>query len=556
MKLLAFLVPSFLLSLANSGVAELTPLEQSGISDLPKQIVLIDKPSDLHPPSLLSASPTEAGLTALEPVSTLDLSEELTSVDQLSDIQPTDWAFQSAQILIDRYDCLASSSDRTFEGDRTLTRDEFAAGLNACLSGLTNQSTTSISIPVHTDDLAVLNRLQHEFAIELLTLQERIDTLESRAAILKAQQFSPTTQLRGQVIMAANVGDFTGDHIVDAQGRVITEEQPNPTALYRVALDLNTSFTGEDSLRILLETGSGGRTTNATGLLEPSFGSVLDFSVKPPTRNTVGIGRLVYSFTPTQDLQVAIGPEVRISDYIDRNRYANSSFRDFSTQGFINNLLLMTNDGPSAGGVVSWNPNGGAFYLRAMYSSRDAANARTQGPIRGGASFLPLLYPAQGGRRGLIGDTYQYTTELEYAPSEDFALRLQYAGGEVFNNQFEVFGVNFESQLSQRIALFGRYGHGHYEGTTFSDIQLNYWMLGLTFPDLLNQDELLGIAIGQPFIANEVGGATQANFEAFYRFSASDNIQISPLIQVVTSPSNRSENEAIVSGTVRAVFSF
>jgi porin len=81
-------------------------------------------------------------------------------------------------------------------------------------------------------------------------------------------------------------------------------------------LDLNTSFTGTDSLRILLETGSGGGTTNVTGLLEPTFGSVIDFSVKPPTRNTIGIGRLVYAFKPNPDLQVAIGPDIRISDYV------------------------------------------------------------------------------------------------------------------------------------------------------------------------------------------------------------------------------------------------
>ena len=297
----------------------------------------------------LSATPAAAELNA-DSTGSLNSSGRVTSVSQLSDIQPTDWAFQAVQSLIERYACITGNDVHTFQGDRPLTRYEFAAGLNSCLSRLSEQAIP----PTQIDELNTLSRLQQEFASELVTLRGQIDTLEARTATLEAQQFSTTTKLRGQVIMAVNAGGFAGDRIVDAQGITIADNQLNPTFLSRAALDLNTSFTGTDSLRILLETGAGGRTTNVAGLLEPSFGSVLDFAVKPPTRDIFGIGRLVYSFNPTPDLQVAIGPEVRIGDYIDRNRYANASFRDFSSQIFVNNLLIMTNDGPSAGGFISW----------------------------------------------------------------------------------------------------------------------------------------------------------------------------------------------------------
>lgn len=555
-KSFSLFASSFLLFLANPALAELTASEQSSTPTSIGHITSVNQFSDVQPTDSVLTNPALAELTTSEQSSTPTSIGQVTSVNELSDLKPNDWAFQAVQSLIDRYACITGNADRTFDGNYALTRDEFAAGLNACLNRLRERSITSIPAPVRAEDLETLSRLQQEFATELSTLQRRIDVLESRAATLEIQQFSPTTKLRGQVIVAANAGGFTGDRIMDSQGSVIAEEQPNPTVLYRAALDLNTSFTGTDSLRILLETGSGGRTTNVTGLLEPSFGSVLDFSVKPPTLDTFGIGRLVYSFSPTRDIQVAIGPEVRISDYIDRNRYANSSFKDFSTQGFVNNLLLMTNDGPSSGGFVSWNPDAGAFSIRAMYSSRDAANAGIQSSIRGGTSFLRLLYPFQGGNRGLFGDTYQYTAELEYAPSRAFMLRLQYAQGEVFSNQFEVFGANFELQLSPRVALFGRYGYGSYYNTIFSHINSDYWMFGVAFPNILKQGGLAGIAIGQPFIANEVGNAIQTNFEGFYRFPISDNIQITPLIQAVTNSGNQSENGAIVTGTVRAVFSF
>lgn len=115
---------------------------------------------------------------------------------------------------------------------------------------------------------------------------------------------------------------------------------------------------------------------------------------------------------------------------------------------------------------------------------------------------------------------------------------------------------NVELQLSPQIALFGRYGYGSYADTAFGDLSPNYWMAGVAFPDALGRGHLAGIAIGQPFITNEIGDATQTNFEAFYRISIRNNIQITPLIQVVTHPSNQSRNGTIISGTVRTVFSF
>jgi carbohydrate-selective porin OprB len=65
-----------------------------------------------------------------------------------------------------------------------------------------------------------------------------------------------------------------------------------------------------------------------------------------------------------------------------------------------------------------------------------------------------------------------------------------------------------------------------------------------------------GIAIGQPFIATEVGNATQSNIEAFYRFPINDNIQITPILQIVTDPANRSENGTVITGTLKTAFFF
>jgi porin len=232
------------------------------------------------------------------------------------------------------------------------------------------------------------------------------------------------------------------------------------------------------------------------------------------------------------------------------------SFRDFSTQAFVNNYILFPINGPSAGAAIDWKPRGGAFTVRALYAAPEASNPGDQGFIRGVSSFTRLLYPTGGGELGLFGDSYQGTVELEYSPSRTLPLRLQYSGGSVFDNGFDAFGANVELTLSPQFAIFGRYGYGSYDDTAFGDINPNYWMAGIAFPDLFVPGALAGIAAGQPFIESDIGNATQTNFEAFYKFPVSKNIQITPLVQVITNSGNQDSNGTIFTGTLRTVFLF
>ncbi|GAB1538368.1 hypothetical protein NUACC21_10280 [Scytonema sp. NUACC21] len=163
---------------------------------------------------------------------------QVTSVSQLSDVQPTDWAFQALQSLVERYGCIAGYPNGTYRGNRALTRYEFAAGLNACLDRVNELIATSTADLVRKEDLNTLQRLQEEFAQELATLRGRVDALEARTAELEANQFSTTTKLSGEAIIAG----------VGATGGAPDNDDPNIILVNRVRLNLNTSFTGKDLL--------------------------------------------------------------------------------------------------------------------------------------------------------------------------------------------------------------------------------------------------------------------------------------------------------------------
>ncbi|MCM1985372.1 iron uptake porin [Lyngbya confervoides] len=147
---------------------------------------------------------------------------QVTSVSQLSDVQPTDWAFQAVQSLVERYGCVAGYPDGTFRGNRAATRYEMAALVNACLDNISDQFATK-------EDLEALRALQEEFAAELATLRGRVDGLEARTATLEAQQFSTTTKLQGEAVIAGQYGDFLDSDLdfrdVNSPGSVLIRQR-------------------------------------------------------------------------------------------------------------------------------------------------------------------------------------------------------------------------------------------------------------------------------------------------------------------------------------------
>lgn len=96
---------------------------------------------------------------------------QVTSVSQLRDVSPTDWAFEALRNLVERYGCIVGYPDRTFRGNRALSRYEFAAGLNACMQSL--ERLIAEGGGISNEDLEKLNRLVNEFQSELAALGAR-----------------------------------------------------------------------------------------------------------------------------------------------------------------------------------------------------------------------------------------------------------------------------------------------------------------------------------------------------------------------------------------------
>jgi hypothetical protein len=92
------------------------------------------------------------------------------------DVSPQHWAATAVGTLTLDYRCLAGYPDGTFQGDRPVTRYEFAAALEACLSEFVGHGQPASSGTLN-DILRDLEAMQQELG----TLGSDLDTLQNPA---------------------------------------------------------------------------------------------------------------------------------------------------------------------------------------------------------------------------------------------------------------------------------------------------------------------------------------------------------------------------------------
>ncbi|AIE75628.1 MULTISPECIES: iron uptake porin [unclassified Synechocystis] len=245
--------------------------------------------------------------------------DQVTSVSELRDVQPTAWAYEALKSLVERYGCIVGYPDRTFRGDRALSRWEFAAGLNACMNVM--ERLIQENVAVLREDIDKLKRLMQEFEAELAALGARVDNLEARTSFLEDHQFSTTTKLTGEVIFAPTA--------IFGTKKTLNNITDNNQAVFqnRVRLQFNTSFSGEDLLVTRLAAGNGNRFKSfypTQNVLDPETGQPLGIvgdyyesptftqvhQLSPGDNNNVAVDWLAY-YVPLD-----LGPNFRLNNYI------------------------------------------------------------------------------------------------------------------------------------------------------------------------------------------------------------------------------------------------
>ncbi|MBP5974255.1 iron uptake porin [Brasilonema sp. CT11] len=525
---------------------------------------------------------------------------QVTSVSQLSDVQPTDWAFQALQSLVERYGCIAGYPNGTYRGNRAMTRYEFAAGLNSCLNRVNELVATATADLVRREDLATLQRLQQEFGAELATLRGRVDVLEARTAELQANQFSTTTKLSGEIIIAG----------IGATGGAPGRNDPNIILTNRVRLNLTTSFTGKDSLITGLQaynfsgglTGSGSiqeslglaspilSSSSARVGFEPQFPGIDPKTLSSTGSNDIELYKLLYIFPVAKKLTLFAGTAAEVSDafpsiipFSGEGQEAISRFAGLNPVVRVSGGTSGTGLASAAGFIFDISKQ---FDVRALYGSANANIPTSAADILPGVSGTPL-------GAGVFGGSSVIATQLTFRPSSSIDLALNYAHsyheinilgtGLISSDIGALAGVSLGTpvelnsvggtvtwRLSPKVAFSG-YGAAMFvddsSGRVNASTTFTSWMVGLHFNDLFKPGNNAGLIFGQPLYRTSADGdarltpdgerrAVPYHLEAYYRFKVSDNISITPGAFVLFNPEGNSRNDTTTVGVLRTTFTF
>lgn len=467
---------------------------------------------------------------------------QVTSIAELSDVQPDDWAYQTLQSLIDKYGVVAGYPDRTFRGDRPLTRSEFAAALKAAIPKV------DLSTFATQQDLEALQRLQAEFAQELQSVSDRVSRLERRI-----RPVSETTKLTGEVIFAP---------ILINRTEKADRNQPTDsefTLSSRVKLNFITNLGGKNLLRTTL------KANNISGLQRATGTDMARLSFQGDSDNRLELDEL--------SLRSRLHKRFTLFAFA-----AGGSLNKFTET--LNPFLTSSSDG-SISRFGQRNPiyrQGGEVGLGFSFQLSKAVS------LDMGYLADRVNRPDVGLSNAAYGAIAQLTVEFSKTAGIGFTYIRSFnsldtnTGSDRANDPFDnksdaviadSFGVETTIGLNKNLALSGWVG---FSRATARDLpskpsaNIFNWAVTLAVPNLGREGNLLGFVIGQPpkVTTNEFQRQgkpyddkdTSLHLEAFYRIRLSKGMSITPGFLIITAPEHNWNNGTIFVGTLRTTFSF
>ena len=512
-------------------------------------------------PVVLAATFFAANSAVAEQTTVAQLSNEtnsigqVTSVSQFSDVQPTDWAFQAVQSLVERYGCIAGYPNGTFRGNRAMTRYEFAAGLNACLDRVNELIASATANAVTKEDLATLERLQDEFSAELATLRGRVDGLEVRTEQLEAKQFSTTTKLKGEAVVA--ISDVFGG------GNTNAGESTNTILSNRVRLKLESSFTGKDKLQVRLQGSNTPKFDGTTKMTRLGFdGSTGDDG------NSVEINKVNYAFSPAKGVRVkvdAVGAGIESNTNVFNPVFKSSGSGAISRYGRFSPIYRVASG--DAGVTVNFGAkkkkSRSPIILTAAYVT-DSQNDPTDGVFSGNNTFFGQVDFAPS-KKFNVGFAYARA----YEDSTSGKINIGSTGSSNANtpvsgkSNTNHYSLMASYKLNKKTILSGWYGIADVnEIGNSNQSDINYWAASLGIKDFGAKGNTLGLIFGQPpkvtdsNVSGKEDSGTSYHLEALYKMKLNKRIAVTPGLLVIFNPEHNNDNDTTYVGTVRTTFKF
>ena len=367
---------------------------------------------------------------------------------------------------------------------------------------MASYSKKSSKTPSILDSKTFINEVSEDMAV----LKGRVDGLETRQNILEAGSFSDTTVLDQKVVFSIGGADFT-DSSPDAN------QNEGVAAQYSYTMNLNSSFTGDDNLYIRLKTGNG-----AGWMAEKDEGGYLS------STNTYGdeirVDKIWYTFPIGERQTVWIGP--RIENYYmhaTTPSLYSPTLKQFTLGGNAAAYGASTNSG------LGWAykaDNGFAVSTNVVSKQ----NSTTKGFLTKETSHSWATQVGYTQERysvsAILNNKYNGWVDDYFSTTNGFA-RSSVSGSPASDS------TNIGLRAWLRPEESGSVMPSISVGYDTSDIQYgadtvdqtDMYFVGLGWADIIQADDKIGVAFGQPQTREDETTDPFA-WEAYYAFKAND----------------------------------
>ena len=378
---------------------------------------------------------------------------------------------------------------------------------------------------------------------DIAKLKGRVDGLEAQQNNYEAGAFSTTTSMDGKAIFW--IGGIDGaDNLNDSK---LGDGKETVGTGYTYTMNLNTSFTGDDNLYVRLKAGE-----NAE---QWKFKETYHIDTKD-TSDALNVDKLWYTFPIGDNITAFVGPRIEnYYMYVTPSIYKPGVLKSFklggnsnfgaSTDvgfgfkyetdgGFAIASNIVDKDGDTSNGLLG-KASTSKWDTQIAYTTDRWHVSATRSDAQNWSSQSYNATSLGAGMKGSTGDTTGYALRSYWIPEET-------------GTAVPEISVGYDIKLADQAAS----GEAK---------EASSYMVGLTWKDMFQPDDRIGLAFTQPLKVTECNGTCSSTevdpfvWEAYYAFKPNDSMEVRPAIFGGTDVENSTADD-IFGAAVTTTFKF
>ena len=384
----------------------------------------------------------------------------------------------------------------------------------------------------------------NEVSEDIANLKGRVDSLEVKQNEFEAGGFSDTTTLGQKLVFVLGAIDHPE---TDAQATDDLSEEAL-RAQYQYTMNLNTSFTGDDSLYVRLRTGNG----DATVFGSKTQGTYL-VSDSSKYGDTLSVDKIWYTFPVGERNTFWFGP--KIENYY-MHATAPSIYKPVLKQFTLGGNGAAYGASTKTGAGWAYNADNGFAISSNVVSG--STGLLTNQQATSWATQVGITKP-QYSASLMVNQKYNGWEDSYYSTDQGHKRLVDGAAGAQTANS-----TNYGLRAWWRPLDTGTATPSISLGYDVSSIDAanvngtidgtDAWFVGLNWADMFQADDKIGVAFGQPQ-TREDETVDPFAWEAYYTFQVNDSVSVTPAI-FGGSDRAGTANEDMTGAVIQTTFKF